>query len=166
MRVAVLGLSFKPGTSDVRESPAFPIIRELLSLGATVKAYDPVAMDEAQKVLPELKGLRCASLDSAVAEIDAVVVVTPWKHFHDLPALLRNRNPAVVFVDGRRAFDPAELRKLRRDRDVVVMEFIETRLEGAFLIRLKGVEIIAASSRARGARMNSFSTDSMRTWRN
>jgi predicted dinucleotide-binding enzyme len=63
-------------------------------------------MEEAQKVLPELKGLRCASLDSAVAEIDAVVVVTPWKHFHDLPALLRNRNPAVVFVDARRAFDP------------------------------------------------------------
>lgn len=106
VRIAVLGLSFKPGTSDVRESPAFPIIRELVSLGATVKAYDPVAMEEAQKVLPELKGLRCASLDSAVAEIDAVVVVTPWKHFHDLPALLRNRNPAVVFVDARRAFDP------------------------------------------------------------
>ncbi len=53
VRVAVLGLSFKPETSDVRESPAFPIMRELLAKGAVLTAYDPVARHEAEKVFPD-----------------------------------------------------------------------------------------------------------------
>ena len=52
IRVAVLGLAFKPGTNDVRESPAFPILRELLKRGALPKAFDPVAMDEARRAHP------------------------------------------------------------------------------------------------------------------
>ena len=52
IRVAVLGLAFKPGTNDVRESPAFPILRELLKRGAVLKAFDPVAMDEARRRHP------------------------------------------------------------------------------------------------------------------
>lgn len=103
VRVAVLGLSFKPETSDVRESPAFPILRELLNQGAGVNAYDPVAKQEAQKAFPEPQVNYCDSLDAALADIDAVVVVTPWKEFRDLPSLLKGRK--VVFVDGRRAFD-------------------------------------------------------------
>lgn len=103
VRVSVLGLSFKPETSDVRESPAFPILRELLDQGAVVKGYDPVAKREAQKVFPEPRVNYCDSLEAALADIDAVVVVTPWKEFRDVPALLKGRQ--VVFVDGRRAFD-------------------------------------------------------------
>jgi len=103
VRVSVLGLSFKPETSDVRESPAFPILRELLNQGAVVKAYDPVAKHEAQKAFPEPQVSYCDSLDAALADIDAVVVVTPWKEFRDVLALLEGRR--VVFVDGRRAFD-------------------------------------------------------------
>lgn len=103
VRVAVLGLSFKPETSDVRESPAFPILRELLNQGAVVKAYDPVAKHEAQKAFPEPKVDYCDSLEDALSDIDAVVVVTPWKEFHDVPARLAGRK--VVFVDGRRAFE-------------------------------------------------------------
>jgi UDPglucose 6-dehydrogenase/GDP-mannose 6-dehydrogenase len=109
LNVAVLGLSFKPGTNDVRESPAFPIMRELLRLGAVLKAYDPVAMDEARKVFSEPGVSYSEDLDSALAEVDAVVVVTPWSEFRDVPALLKGRDPQPVLVDGRRAFDKNSL---------------------------------------------------------
>ena len=108
-RVAVLGLAFKPGTSDVRESPAFPIMRELLDEGALVKAFDPVAMHEARKAFPESRVEYCAVLDEALQGVDAVVVVTPWREFADLPAKLSGRNQQVVLVDGRRAFDKASV---------------------------------------------------------
>ena len=111
VRVAVLGLSFKPETSDVRESPAFPILRELLDAGASVKAFDPVAKHEAQKAFPEAKVKYCDSLEAALTDIDAVIVVTPWKEFRDVPALLQKRQPQVVFVDGRRAFDKQSVAK-------------------------------------------------------
>ena len=105
IRVAVLGLSFKPETSDVRESPAFPIMRELLDSGAAVKAYDPVAKHEAQRAFPDAKVNYCDSLDAALTDVDAVVVVTPWKEFKDVPARLASSQPKTVFVDGRRAYD-------------------------------------------------------------
>ncbi len=105
IRVAVLGLSFKPETSDVRESPAFPIMRELLDSGAAVKAYDPVAKHEAQRAFPDAKVNYCDSLDDALTDVDAVVVVTPWKEFKDVPARLASSQPKTVFVDGRRAYD-------------------------------------------------------------
>ncbi|MBK7998028.1 MAG: UDP-glucose/GDP-mannose dehydrogenase family protein [Verrucomicrobia bacterium] len=105
VRVAVLGLSFKPETSDVRESPAFPIMRELLDSGAAVKAYDPVAKHEAQRAFPDAKVNYCDSLDAALTDVDAVVVVTPWKEFKDVPARLASSQPKTVFVDGRRAYD-------------------------------------------------------------
>ena len=76
--MTVLGLAFKPETSDVRESPAFPILRELLGLGATLKAYDPVALEEAQKAFPEPAVAYCGSLNEALHGAQAVVVVTPW----------------------------------------------------------------------------------------
>ena len=111
IRVAVLGLSFKPETSDVRESPAFPILRELLDAGAAVKAFDPVAKQEAQKAFPEPKVNYCDSLDAALTDIDAVIVVTPWKEFRDVPGLLSVTQPRVVFVDGRRAYDKQSVGK-------------------------------------------------------
>src|SRR5581483_621700 len=105
VRVAVLGLAFKPGTSDVRESPAFPILRELLKRGVVLKAFDPVAMDEARRVSRDAGITYCESLSAALLDIDAVIVVTPWPEFREVPALLRGRHPGVVFVDVRRAFD-------------------------------------------------------------
>jgi UDPglucose 6-dehydrogenase len=106
LRVAVLGLSFKPGTDDVRESPAFPIMRELLAQGAEIKAFDPVANDEARKAFDDPRVTYCGDLKSAIAGIDAVIVVTPWQELQDTPELLRDRQPPVIFVDARRAFDP------------------------------------------------------------
>jgi UDPglucose 6-dehydrogenase len=104
IRVAVLGLAFKPGTSDVRDSPAFPILRELLERGALPKAFDPVAMDEAHKAFPDARLKYCNNLQAALLDIDAIVVVTPWPEFQQVPALIRGRHPAPVFVDARRAF--------------------------------------------------------------
>lgn len=103
VRVCVLGLAFKPGTNDVRESPAFPILETLLAKGARVTAFDPIARREAEAAFPARDGLRyAAALDDALAGADAVIVVTPWPEFADVPARLA---PKVVFVDARRAFD-------------------------------------------------------------
>lgn len=100
--VAILGLAFKPGTNDVRESPAFPIMRALLDHGAVLRAYDPVAMPDAQKAFKEPRVTYSDSLKAAISGVDAVVVVTPWKEFAELPGLL---DGATVLVDGRRAFE-------------------------------------------------------------
>jgi UDPglucose 6-dehydrogenase len=105
LRVTVLGLSFKPGTDDIRESPAFPIMRELLAHGVKLKAFDPIANDEARKAFDDRRVIYCGDLQSAISDIDAVIVVTPWKEFQVTPELLRDRQPPVIFVDGRRAFD-------------------------------------------------------------
>jgi UDPglucose 6-dehydrogenase/GDP-mannose 6-dehydrogenase len=105
LRVTVLGLAFKPETSDVRESPAFPIMRELLEAGAKVTACDPIAIPEAQKAFPDQRVRYADVLDAAVADADAIVVVTPWKQFDRLPQLIKSRSPLPLVVDGRRAFD-------------------------------------------------------------
>lgn len=105
VRVAVLGLAFKPGTSDVRETPAFPVLRALLARGAEVKAYDPVAIKEARKVFREPGVNYSETLEMALANVDAVVVVTPWEEFRNVPVLLSGRTPVPVFVDARRAFE-------------------------------------------------------------
>lgn len=105
LRVGVLGLAFKPGTDDVRESPAFPVVRLLLERGATVKAHDPVAMNEAKRVL----GDTIAYVDTVadcVAEVDAVVLLTRWPEFELVPRLLQAMDSPPLLVDGRRQLDP------------------------------------------------------------
>jgi UDPglucose 6-dehydrogenase/GDP-mannose 6-dehydrogenase len=105
VRIAVLGMSFKPGTSDVRESPAFPIVRELLARGAAVSVHDPVAIDEARHALGDAPVSYRPSLESALQDSEAVVVVTPWEEFRAVPQWLNEHNPEAVFVDCRRAYD-------------------------------------------------------------
>ena len=103
--VAVLGLAFKPDTDDVRESPAFPIIRDLVDAGARVTAHDPIANPVAQRALDGVAIEYADALADAVRDVDAVVIVTRWKQFEALPALLKQRpNPPLVF-DGRRMLD-------------------------------------------------------------
>src|SRR5688572_17300164 len=98
VRVAVLGLAFKPGTDDVRESPAIPIIAELLEHGAIVRAVDPIAVSEARKVLP--KGVELTDdLNHALDGADAVLLVTKWDQFRAVPELLKGRDPKPVVVD-------------------------------------------------------------------
>jgi len=104
LRVAVLGLAYKPDTNDVRDSPAFPVIRALLAQGASVKAYDPIASDEARKVLGDAIAY-AATLSECVRDVDAVVLLTRWTEFESVPMVLREQKPAPLLVDGRRQVD-------------------------------------------------------------
>jgi UDPglucose 6-dehydrogenase/GDP-mannose 6-dehydrogenase len=104
-RVAVLGLAFKPDTDDVRESPAFPIIRALVEAGARVSAHDPVANAGAQRVLNGLEVEYCDGLPAAIDGADAIILVTRWKEFGILPDLLKTVAPAPLVFDGRRMLD-------------------------------------------------------------
>lgn len=103
-RIAVLGLAFKPDTDDMRESPSIPIIEGLLTGGAMVQAYDPVAMPEAKKIFED-RIVFSANLSSVVAQVDAVVLVTRWEQFRAAPKLLAAMKPAPIFIDGRRMLD-------------------------------------------------------------
>jgi len=100
-RIAVLGLSFRPDTNDMRESPAIPIVKRLLAEGALVSAYDPAANHEARKIFGD--GLPLAdSLESAVEGVDAIVLVTRWAEFLRVPEILSKTGAKPVVVDGRR----------------------------------------------------------------
>jgi len=80
-------------------------MRELLDRGAKLKAFDPIANNEARRAFDDRRVTFCGDLQSAIVDIDAVIVVTPWKDFQATPELLRDRQPPIIFVDGRRAFD-------------------------------------------------------------
>jgi len=105
VRVTVLGLAFRPGTSDMRESPAIPIVRRLVAEGARVCAYDPAAREEARRVFTNGDVRLCETLEMAVADADVVILVTRWDEFRRLPELLHATGRAPVLVDGRRLVD-------------------------------------------------------------
>jgi len=106
-RIALLGLSFKPGTDDLREAPSIRIIHHLLREGAKVIAYDPVAISNTRKIL----GKRIAYAESALsclANADAAIVVTEWKEFKKLtPTEFKERMRQPVLIDARRIYAPA-----------------------------------------------------------
>jgi UDPglucose 6-dehydrogenase len=101
--VAVLGLAFKPGTDDLRDSPALRIIRQLLAKGATVQVYDPKAMHAAMSLLGDEVAF-CRSPKEAVFNADAAIVVTAWPEFCNLDwgTLSRGMGRPVI-IDGRNA---------------------------------------------------------------
>jgi UDPglucose 6-dehydrogenase len=106
-RVAVLGAAFKPGTDDVRESPTLRIVPELVSLGADVVVHDPVATVNCREVLGTEGIAYTDDLDVALDGAEAVVIVTSWPHYRDLPERLDGRGPLVV--DGRRLLPPGSV---------------------------------------------------------
>jgi UDPglucose 6-dehydrogenase/GDP-mannose 6-dehydrogenase len=106
-RVTVLGLAFKPGTDDVRESPAIPVVRDLVARGARVTAYDPAAGREAARALAAEAVRFAGTLEEAIAGAEGIVLVTRWEEFRSLPDLLAGREPAPLLVDGRRLVDRA-----------------------------------------------------------
>ena len=106
--VGVLGLSFKPNTDDMREAPSVDIIKAMLAGGARVKAYDPVAMDNAAEMLPEVTFCRTAY--DVAKEADALLLVTEWNEFKQLNwEKIRGFMRQPIVVDGRNLYDPAEL---------------------------------------------------------
>ncbi len=109
--IAVLGLAFKPETDDMREAPSVGIIRSLLKNGATVKAYDPVAKEEAIKVLPEISYEEDEY--AAVAGSDALIIVTEWNQFRALDMKrIRDLMKAPRIADLRNICDPEDMREL------------------------------------------------------
>jgi UDPglucose 6-dehydrogenase len=107
IRIAILGLAFKPGTTDMRESPAIPIVKELLAKGAEIKAYDPVASAEAQKIFDDHQVQYCDTLHQTIDNVQAVVLLTRWDEFSTIPSLLDDLETQPLFVDGRRMLDKA-----------------------------------------------------------
>jgi UDPglucose 6-dehydrogenase len=104
-------LAFKPNTDDIREAPALKIAGLLEAKGASVRAYDPVAMDAAARVLPKLR--MCPDPYALADGADALVVVTDWNEFKqiDLPRILAlMRTPNII--DGRNIYEPEELKVL------------------------------------------------------
>src|SRR6266566_3053476 len=109
--VAVLGLAFKPETNDMREAPAIDIIKELLQRGAKVRAYDPVAMNEASAVLPDVAYL--ADEYEAVTDADALVFMTEWNQFRALDMRrIRDLMRSPRIADLRNIYEPADMREL------------------------------------------------------
>jgi UDPglucose 6-dehydrogenase len=109
LKVAVLGLAFKPQSDDVRDSPALDVARGLAEAGAHVVAYDPEAMGPAQKRFPELKV--ASTLQQALLDADIAVLVTEWPEFVQLdPRTAGDLMEHKRIVDARNVLDPAEWR--------------------------------------------------------
>ena len=101
LKVAVLGLAFKEDTDDMRESPAIPIVKHLIERGAHVMAYDPIAQGAARAVLPP-DVVYAPSLEAAVRDVDAALLITRWAEFEQLPAMLSRQVAPPLLIDGRR----------------------------------------------------------------
>jgi UDPglucose 6-dehydrogenase len=109
--IAVWGLAFKPNTDDMREAPSCVLIEELVARGATVSAYDPVAIPAARKLFAGLKGVGFADSPLAALEgADALAVVTEWQEFRSPDfETIRTRLKTPAIFDGRNLYDPREL---------------------------------------------------------
>ena len=110
---ALWGLAFKPNTDDMREAPSLVLIEELLARGASIRAYDPVATHEAQRILGENPRISYATTPMAALDgADALAIVTEWKEFRspDCAAIKAKLKTPVIF-DGRNLYDPATPRK-------------------------------------------------------
>ncbi|MHB1325714.1 MAG: UDP-glucose dehydrogenase family protein [Thermoleophilia bacterium] len=107
--IALLGLAFKPNTSDLREASSIVLASRLLGDGALVKAYDPVAIPYAAKAVRGI--LLCDDILSAVRDSDAVVLVTEWDEFIDLPLeKMKKLMRRPLIIDGRNFLDPQKIR--------------------------------------------------------
>lgn len=101
-KITVLGLAFKPGTDDVRESPALRLINSIVAAGSTVTAYDPVATEEAQHALEGVDLAYATSMSEAIDGADVIMLVTSWPEFAQLPELIASRVQQPLVIDGRR----------------------------------------------------------------
>jgi UDPglucose 6-dehydrogenase len=110
-KIGVLGLAFKGGTDDIRESPALDIVKRLLNEGCIVSAYDPAAEQRAKEVIPPGPQMRYVSdLYQAAQDADALLILNDWQEFTelDLPKLHYTLRYPIV-IDGRNLFDPTKM---------------------------------------------------------
>lgn len=109
-KICALGLAFKPNTDDIRESPAVDIVRLLVGEGATVRTYDPAAMEHAARVLPD--GVTfCYDAYEAADGTDAVVILTEWNQFRKLDLVrIKGLLKSPKMIDLRNVYDPLSMR--------------------------------------------------------
>ena len=106
--IAVLGLTFKPNTDDMRESPSIPLVTALLDFGARVRAYDPVGVEQARSLLPDVTF--CDGPYACAQGADAVVIVTEWEQFRALDLdRLKAALAAPIVVDLRNIYQPEDM---------------------------------------------------------
>ena len=111
---ALWGLAFKPNTDDMREASSRVLIDELIKAGATVTAYDPVAMDEGKRIFKDEKHLSFADTqDEALKNADALIIVTEWTEFRSPDfTLIKSSLKSPMIFDGRNLYDPKAVRAL------------------------------------------------------
>jgi UDPglucose 6-dehydrogenase len=111
-RIAALGLAFKGGTDDIRESPALELVTTLAKEGCCVRAYDPAAIERARAVIASPAVTYCDSAYEAAENADALLILTDWQEFAslDLPRL-RSLLAYPIIIDGRNLYDPNVMRK-------------------------------------------------------
>jgi len=111
---ALWGLAFKPNTDDMREASSRVLINELIKSGASITAYDPVAMDEAKRIFKDEKSLSFVDTqEEALKNADALIIVTEWTEFRSPDfALIKSSLKAPMIFDGRNLYDPKAVRAL------------------------------------------------------
>ncbi len=111
---ALWGLAFKPNTDDMREASSRVLISELIKAGASIKAYDPVAMDEGKRIFKDEKHLSFADTqEEALENADALIIVTEWTEFRSPDfALIKSSLKSPIIFDGRNLYDPKVVRAL------------------------------------------------------
>ena len=108
--IAVLGLTFKPNTDDMREAPAIPLVTALQDMGAQVRAFDPAGMEQAKPLLPDVT--YCDGPYSCADGADGVVIVTEWEQFRALDLeQMKQRMACPVLIDLRNIYNPDEMQQ-------------------------------------------------------
>jgi UDPglucose 6-dehydrogenase len=109
--IAVWGISFKPKTNDIREAPSIKIIKELQNMGAKIHACDPVAIENAKKVLNHVEFFE--NPYESIRDCDALIVATEWNEFRNLDMrAVKILLKKPIIIDGRNIYDPKEMRDL------------------------------------------------------
>jgi len=110
--IGILGLAFKPETDDVREAPALTIIADLIERGASIRAYDPQAMEEAKKALRKYADniTYCKHAYDTAESVDALVIVTEWHEFRNMDlTLLKKIMRGNIFYDARNIYSRKDI---------------------------------------------------------
>lgn len=112
-KIALWGLAFKPNTDDMREAPSLDILEKLLEAGAEVRAYDPVATEEAKKIFGDKTKIHfCQKSSEALEKADALLVITEWTEFKSLDfAMMKSLMAGRILFDGRNIYNPKEIKE-------------------------------------------------------
>lgn len=110
-RIAILGLSFKPNTDDMRDAPSVGIVKRLLDEGASVVVYDPAAMKNASAIFKDQVDYAKSGLE-CVSNADCAIIVTEWDEFRKFrPDDFKEKMRCAVLIDGRKIYDPLRFSK-------------------------------------------------------